>query len=652
MNRIAVVGGNGKFIEFLKLTGVDIVITDSVSDVINDKEIDALILLPKYDKGFEVVKQLSLDDIEILARRKRRGFRVYAENYLSYNTYNVSVFGCEITGNVCHINNESLCAQNGLQYIMGGDRILQAAGAAYLPAIAKMTDPYVLEKRILLSKGHYVGTSQIANNNVSDSLPVLIQSGSVYTALISLSNFDCVNLRPNYRWKKIYGHIFSFILDTDVQNVEGAFEKSFPPLKTRMNPYSKIEESSWPDLCRNALCDAVKWHFDSGIILGETGEQGSVEMSMSNNGQELYCNRRVDAGMYTGWLLYAAGKYFKREEWMLTGENVFQYFAENAQLEGGRQDGLYTWYYNKDAGPHDIYSIDCGRDGIALCNMYKLTGNDSYLERIRRLADGFSNWMNGDLLYSNYMQYEEPLSDKPYVPGGGTRTPAVYAEMVSFMVMASKLTGERKYLDIVLAIGDKLVQSYPNYEYYGHTTSSRNARLLLLLLCIHVTGERDYSQLINSMIDYLASLQLPCGGIYSEDNITFENNINANSESGITTPWDNDRISDQLYCVNNTLAALSVLKQIPEDSGINKTKGMDMFRKLLEYIVKIQIVSEDKRFQGGWMRAYSMTHKEYYGLDLDKFWGSYCIMAGWTMGILPLAILSELTDESPYAISS
>lgn len=648
MNKIAVIGGGRKFIEFLKLTGADVVVTASASEAIADDEINALILLPEYDKGCETVKQLSLEDMEVLAKRKRNGFRVYAENYLSYNTYNVSVFGCEVIGKICHINNESLCAQNGLQYIMGGERILQAAGAAYLPAIAKLTDPYVLEKRILLSKGHYVGTSQIAHNNVPDSLPVLIQSGSVYTALISLSEFDSVNLRPNYRWKKIYGHVFSFILNIDAKEVETAFEKCFPPLKTRMQLHSKIEENNWSDLCSHALYDAVKWHFDSGIILGENGVKGAVEMIMSNNGQDLYCNRRVDAGMYTGWLLYAAGKHFNREEWMLTGENVFRYFAENAQLEGGRQDGLYTWYYNKDAGPHDIYSIDCGRDGIALCNMYKLTGNESYLKRIHRLADGFVNWMNGDLLYSNYMRYEEPLSDKPYIPGGSTCTPAVYAEMVSFMVMASHLTGERKYLDVVLKIADKMVQAYPDYEYYGHTTSSRNARLLLLLLCIHVTGERDYSCLINKLIDYLSSIQLPCGGIYSEDNITFERNINVNSESGITAPWENDRISDQLYCVNNTLAALSVLKQVPEDSDINKTKGMAMFRRLLEYIVKIQIVSEDKRFQGGWMRAYSMTHEEYYGLDLDKFWGSYCIMAGWTMGILPLALLSELTDECPY----
>ena len=145
------------------------------------------------------------------------------------------------------------------------------------------------------------------------------------------------------------------------------------------------------------------------------------------------------------------------------------------------------------------------------------------------------------------------------------------------------------------------------------------ARLLMLLLSVQLTGERNYQELINIIIDYLAALQLPCGGIYAEDNLTLEGNVQVNHEGGITTPWDSDYISDQLYCVNNILAALSMLKKLPENSGILKEKGLDVFRKLLKYIVKIQIVSEDKRFQGGWMRAYSMTQQEYYGLDVDKF---------------------------------
>ncbi len=48
------------------------------------------------------------------------------------------------------------------------------------------------------------------------------------------------------------------------------------------------------------------------------------------------------------------------------------------------------------------------------------------------------------------------------------------------------------------------------------------------------------------------------------------------------------------------------------------------------------------------MRAYSITHEEYYGLDADLLWGSYCIMAGWTMGMIPLALLYELKNDCAY----
>ena len=36
-----------------------------------------------------------------------------------------------------------------------------------------------------------------------------------------------------------------------------------------------------------------------------------------------------------------------------------------------------------------------------------------------------------------------------------------------------------------------------------------------------------------------------------------------------------------------------------------------------------------------------MLFRSYYGLQLDRDWGPYCIMAGWTMGIIPLVLLEE-----------
>ena len=108
-------------------------------------------------------------------------------------------------------------------------------------------------------------------------------------------------------------------------------------------------------------------------------------------------------------------------------------------------------------------------------------------------------------------------------------------------------------------------------------------------------------------------------------------------------------MSDQLYCVNNVLMALSLMRGLEDADDLHLDKALRLRSGLIEYVLKIQITDEDKRLHGGWMRAFDMTLNEYYGMDLDKYWGAYCIMAGWTMGIIPLALLEELTGECFYA---
>lgn len=644
MYKIALVGGNAMFKKFLETCGADFEVT-TAENAIKDNSYEGMIFLPDYDNGKECIETLDLDLLELLAQRKVKGFRIYSENYISNNSYNDSVFGYEVLGSVCHTNNQTMCAVNGLQYVLGDGRIIQAAEAAYLPCVDRLGDMDFLNKKVIFYMGSYMGTSQVVTLDVKDSQPIVFRTADFITSAIALTNYDTVNMRPNCRFKKLYGYIFSFVTGVSKEKAESAFEKIYPPLATRFNVNDK------PDLTRDdyekALSDAVRWHYDSGIILGENGEKGSVEMIMSNNRQKLYANRRVDSGMYTGWLLYASGEYFKNEHWKNTGKNVFEYFVDHAQLQGGIVDGMFDWYYNPNASPRQVYSIDVGRDGIALCNMYRLTKNEKYKSDISRLAESILGWINEDRLYCTHIRYGERGREKHFL-GGGTCTPAIYGEISSFMAMASEIIGDKKYVKAMANIADMLQKIYPEYDYYGHTTSSRMARLLMTFLPVHISGERNYSDIINEAIEYLDNLRMPCGGIFSEDNITFERNLPGKTECGVTTTWDNDKISDQLYCVNNALAALSLLKELPDDTTINKQKGLHLFKSLVEYVIKIQIVSEDKRFNGGWMRAYSMTHGEYYGLDADVLWSCYCIMSGWTMGIIPLAILTELEDKSPY----
>lgn len=646
MNKIALVGGGTKLSAFLAEMGADFEKT-TLSAAVRDESFGGMLLLPDYASGEDFVPEMPLSDMELLAKRKKEGLRVYSENYLSLNSYSDSVFAFSVQGSICRTNNQALCAMGGLQYILGGERIIQASDARYFPGSECFADKSVLVREILLSMGRYYGTSQVKTLEVPDAMPVLIRSGSFLTSAISFTEFDNVNMRPNCRFKKLFGYIFSFVTGIEKEVVERAFEVCYPPIKTRFSVNDTLPEDEKTELYKTALSDAVKWHFTSGMILGEHGEDGAVEMVLSNNAQRNRNNRRVDSGFYTGWLLYAAGKYFNNSEWMRTGKNVFDYFLTHAQLSGGVVDGMFDWFYNKYSAPNDIYSIDLGRDGIAICNMYELTGDEKILAALKRLAEAVFGWIDGDRLYNVYIPYGK-IGTEAHLETDGTCTPAIYGELSSFIAMSSRILGDEKYIDKMVPVCDMLVKNYPDYDYYGHTTSSRIARLLLTLLPVHISGKRDYSEIINESIDYLDSLRTPCGGIYSEDNITFEKMLKRNGECGITTPWDNDRISDQLYCVNNALAALSLLTEVSCGDKVNKEKGLKLYKSLLDYIVKIQIVSDDGRFNGGWMRAYCMNLGEYYGLDADSLWSSYCIMAGWTMGIIPLSLLSTLDGRCPY----
>ena len=73
-------------------------------------------------------------------------------------------------------------------------------------------------------------------------------------------------------------------------------------------------------------------------------------------------------------------------------------------------------------------------------------------------------------------------------------------------------------------------------------------------------------------------------------------------------------------------------------------KARRVYDSVRRFFLRTQVVSEDKRLDGAWMRAFDMDIGEYYGLDKDRGWGAYCIEAGWVMGFVPLVFLFE--DES------
>ena len=270
--RAAVIGGTRKFLDFIRQCGVALTVYSEVGMALADTSWDTILILP--NEGADTVEQLNLEQITLLAQYKQNGKHIYAEMYNAYNMYQASVFGCEVLGKTNHITGQCLCADSALKYVMDGGEILQATGCAYLPSTPRHYDTSSKNREVLLKIGSYVGAVNPVKKDIV-SYPALIRSGNVFTSLIKLSEFDTASFHPYRRWQQLYGWLFSELLNTDPETVRAAFERVNPRIKTRFEPDEKLEAEKIPDYAKTALHDAVKWHFDSGIVLPGDGSMVS-----------------------------------------------------------------------------------------------------------------------------------------------------------------------------------------------------------------------------------------------------------------------------------------------------------------------------------------------------------------------------------------
>ena len=119
-------------------------------------------------------------------------------------------------------------------------------------------------------------------------------------------------------------------------------------------------------------------------------------------------------------------------------------------------------------------------------------------------------------------------------------------------------------------------------------------------------------------------------------------------EAGVGIGDGSDHVADLLYCNNFSLAALSLLDKLPPEKvkGIDISRARRIYRKLRDFLCRVQISSPDPRVDGAWMRAYEMDLGEWYGLDRDRGWGPYCIETGWTMGTIPAVMMFDSRQGS------
>ena len=569
----------------------------------------------------------SLEGLKIYTELWNAGQRVYAELCDLQDSHLASLFGVRVYGAERAIYNESFVFE---------ESILQAPGASFQPAIIAGGREILRVERCIGSHAPVVpGTERF---------PAVVANRGFVLSTTRLSALDRLSALPNARWRKLFSAVFAPVLDTDGEAVEAAFNKVFPPMKL----------AGGGDAAE-AVRRAVEWHYNSGVMPDGSGENGCFEMIRSQDFKVKY-NQRTDVMLITAALLTTAGKELCEPEWKMAGKNLADHCIDGGlQFTEGENKGIMRWFdsLGADGTRELVFASDNGRCGMALMQLYRTTGDKKFLDAARLLGDAYLAWADGEpyLKQTSFSPNECGItsmkrSAKP------CNAPVFYDGMALLFANLYRITGDERYYDQLKRTADALKSDYPDGYAKNFTPLTKSfvySRLMIVLAAAQEIGCGDYSEVINELITTFSELQDECGGVQDVGLVIAENTY-SHEEFAVSMGKEQDKIVDMLYCTNNLLGCFSLISGMKRPCTVDVELARRMKCGLVSFLLKTQIVEEDKRLCGGWMRAYDMESGEYYGVNKDLGWGPYCIMGGWVMGFFPLLLLADEGAPSIYGI--
>jgi len=627
MKSIAYVGPENSFLQFLQKA-----CAGTILHYVTMEEAGADTLAKGYDAVIGVapahtlLPSLSYEGMNYYALLHRQGVPVYAELYDAGDYNSAMLFG---------FVSESVERAFYNEYLVWDGALLQARCQTYLPGRLRQGTPWVEVQDCIGSHTPVIPATK--------KFPAVVECGSFIYSALRLSDFDRLTMLPHSRWCRLYGKIFSRILNVPEEQVMEAFRDTWkePMLAGKENTVKAAVER------------AVNWHFNAGILQDPTGTQGCYEMIRSFDLQ-LRHNHRVDVMLLTAALFCTAGEYLSREALTNCGKQLADHcFRLGLQETEGANKGIFHWYETFELDRKICYTSDNGRDGMAMLQLYKITGEARYLDSVKALGEAYLRWTDGTPYFKTpaFSLSDETLdSVEPTDPP--VNAPVFYEGMAIVLANLYRLTGDVRYKDQLKRTADDIYAQYPNYsaQFSPLTKSFLYSRLITVLCAAQEIGCGDYSDVINTLLDFFQSLQSPCGGI-QESELVMSDETFTHTEFSVSMGSYHDNIMDVLYCLNNLLGCFSLIGAMTNLCSIDGEKTAAIQKKLVRFALDIQLTEEDKRLHGGWMRAFDMQTYSYFGVNKDRDWGAYCIMGGWVMGLIPLLLMAEDGMPSVYSVA-
>ena len=623
---IAYVGEKNDFFSFLqKAYGGEILQYETLEAAGADalrQHYDAVIAVPAENA---MLPSLSYEGMQTFAELRKAEIPVYAELYDAGDYNSAMLFGFISESRERAIYNE---------YLVWDGALLQARCQTYVPGRLSRGTALVTVENCIGSHTPVISSTF--------QFPGVVQYGSFTYSALRLASFDRLTMLPHCRWRDLYAEIFAPILHVAKEQVADAFAAVWetPKLAGKENTV------------KTAVERAVNWHFDSGLLQDVTGFDGCYEMIRSHDLQ-LRHNHRVDVMLLTGALFCGASKYLDRKELETCGKALADHcFRVGMQETDGPNKGIFHWYETFGLNRAQCYSSDNGRDGMAMLYLYRMTGDDRYLQSAKALGEAYLRWTDGTpyFKYTAFSLSTERLDTLAFADPP-MNAPVFYEGMAIVLADLYRLTGDVRYQAQLKRTADAMYAQYPNYstEFSPLSKSFLYSRLVTVLCAAQEVECGDYSELINELLDFFGALQSDCGGI-GESELILSDETFTHTEFSVSMGAKHDKIMDVLYCLNNLLGCFSLISSMTNPGKIHVEKTAQIHKKLIRFTLDIQLTEEDKRLYGGWMRAFDMQTHSYFGVNKDRDWGAYCVMGGWVMGFIPLLLMAEEGMPSIYSI--
>jgi len=224
----------------------------------------------------------------------------------------------------------------------------------------------------------------------------------------------------------------------------------------------------------------------------------------------------------------------------------------------------------------------------------------------------------------------------------GSASPHFGGMVASALVAAYLCSGETNYLEAARLITNRLIEHMPDFSDVSRNCKSHAyARMLVPLAFLYrADGSRRWLDLAAEVDNYLADKQADCGAIYEWDHWDireFRGDTGIFHENG-------EKIADLLYTNNFVL-----LNSWFAWKSTGEQRYLERFERVADFLMSIQIQSNDPKIDGGWMRGFDFGPQwDWYGSNQDTSWGPYAMETGWTNAPISMAFSMYVLDLDPF----